>query len=79
MLKRERGYNPENGDWEYLVLDGAASKIVERGRMASCSSCHAAYSSTDFLTRHIFPLKFAGVEINMSKARADARTWFASM
>jgi hypothetical protein len=26
MIKRAPGYNPESGDWEYLVLDGAASK-----------------------------------------------------
>lgn len=55
MLKRERGYNPESGDWEYLVLDGTASKIVERGRLASCSSCHVAYSGTDFVTRLYLP------------------------
>ena len=55
MLKREKGYNPESGDWEYLVLDGSASKIVERGRLASCSSCHAAYSRTDFVTRLYLP------------------------
>lgn len=51
MLKREPGYNPKSGDWEYLVLDGLATKIVERGKLASCSSCHAAYSGTDFVTR----------------------------
>ncbi len=55
MLKRERGYNPNNGDWEYMVLDGPASKIVERGRLASCSSCHVAYSGTDFVTRRYLP------------------------
>lgn len=55
MLKREKGYNPESGDWEYLVLNGAASKVLERGRLASCSSCHAAYSGTDFVTRRYLP------------------------
>ena len=55
MLKREKGYNPESGDWEYLVLNGAASKVLERGRLASCSSCHAAYSGTDFVTRQYLP------------------------
>lgn len=55
MLKREKGYNPESGDWEYLVLDGSASKIVERGRLASCSGCHAAYSHTNFVTRLYLP------------------------
>jgi hypothetical protein len=33
MIKRAPGYNPEGGDWEYLVLDGTASKIVERGKL----------------------------------------------
>jgi Cytochrome P460 len=55
MLKREKGYNPESGDWEYMLLDGAASKIVERGRLSSCSVCHAAYSSTDYVTRKYLP------------------------
>ena len=55
MLKREKGYNPDSGDWEYLVLNGSASKIVERGRLSSCSSCHAAYSGTDFVTRLYLP------------------------
>lgn len=55
MLKREKGYNPGNGDWEYMLLDGAATEIVERGRMSSCSVCHAAYSSTDYVTRLYLP------------------------
>lgn len=55
MLKRERGYDPRRGDWEYMMLDGSASKIVERGRLASCSSCHVAYSATDFVTRRYLP------------------------
>ncbi len=55
MLKREKGYNPESGDWEYLLLDGAASKINERGRMSSCSVCHVGYSRTDYVTRLYLP------------------------
>jgi hypothetical protein len=38
-----------------MVLDGAASKINERGRLASCNACHAAYSSTDYVTRLYLP------------------------
>ena len=55
MLKREPGYDPRRGDWEYMMLDGSASKIVERGRLTSCSSCHVAYSATDFVTRRYLP------------------------
>ena len=55
MIKREAGYNPEGGDWEYLVLDGAASKIVEQGKLTRCSGCHRPYETTDFVTRTYLP------------------------
>ena len=55
MIKREPGYNPESGDWEYLVLDGPASKIVQQGKLARCSGCHQAYKQSDFVTRTYLP------------------------
>ena len=51
MVKREKGYNPKSGDWEYLVLDGTASKVTKRGKLMECSRCHVAYQSTDYVTR----------------------------
>jgi hypothetical protein len=55
MIKRESGYNPEGGDWEYLVLDGTASKIVERGKLTQCSGCHRPYEYSDYVTRTYLP------------------------
>ena len=55
MIKREQGYNPDNGDWEYLVLDGTASTIVERGKLTRCSGCHRSYKHSDFVTRTYLP------------------------
>lgn len=55
MIKRGPGYNPEGGDWEYLVLDGAASKIVEQGKLERCSGCHRPYQNSDFITRSYLP------------------------
>ena len=57
MIKREPGYNPGSGDWEYLVLDGAASKIVEQGKLTRCSDCHTYYEHSDFVTRSYLPEK----------------------
>ena len=51
MLKREAGYFPEGGDWEYFTVDGSAAKIIERGKMASCAECHGSYASGDFITK----------------------------
>ncbi len=50
MIKREAGYNPESRDWEYLVLDGPASEIIERGKLSRCNQCHEKYVDTDFVT-----------------------------
>ena len=55
MIKREKGYNPQSGDWEYLVLDGAASHIVRRGKLADCASCHLSYEKTDYVSRIYLP------------------------
>lgn len=52
MIKRAKGYNPGSRDWEYLVLDGPATKIVERGKLSKCNECHEKYEDTDFVTMH---------------------------
>lgn len=52
MIKRAKGYHPESRDWEYLVLDGPATKIVERGKLSRCNDCHEKYDDTDFVTMH---------------------------
>jgi hypothetical protein len=49
MIKRERAYNPAGGNWEYLVLNGAATKIDGRGVLQTCQSCHITRRQTDYL------------------------------
>lgn len=51
MIKRESGYNPQLGDWEFLVLDGGAIAILERGKLERCSGCHMVYQHSDFVTK----------------------------
>ena len=51
MVKHEKGYDEVVGDWEYLVMDGAATKVSKPARPESCQGCHAAYRHTDFVTR----------------------------
>ncbi|HEX4129706.1 MAG TPA: cytochrome P460 family protein [Pirellulales bacterium] len=55
MVKREPGYDPEYGDWEYLGLDGPATKIIARGKLDNCRGCHASERSTDFVFRQYLP------------------------
>ncbi len=56
MLKREAGYHPECGDWEFMVVSGDAKQIVARGKIDSCVECHKDYKATDFVTQ-LYPKK----------------------
>jgi len=51
MRKMPKGYDAENGDWEYSVINSTASKILSRGRTDSCIQCHTEYEHTDYVTR----------------------------
>lgn len=55
MLKREAGYDPEGGDWEYVVLDGRGEGVRARGKLESCRGCHLSAKDTDFVARHYLP------------------------
>lgn len=55
MIKREAGYNPENGNWEYMALDGTGKEVRARGRLESCQSCHRMAGDTDFVSRNYLP------------------------
>jgi hypothetical protein len=50
MIKREKGYNADCGDWEFASLDVKTSKI-ERGKISSCQHCHTSCAETDFVFR----------------------------
>jgi hypothetical protein len=52
MLKREKGFNPACGDWEFFTLSGDAKTVTSRGRMESCMNCHTSYPDSDFVTKH---------------------------
>jgi len=51
MVKREKGYDPKFGDWEYAVLSGDAKTVRARGRLANCRECHAGQERTGYVFR----------------------------
>ncbi len=53
MLKREAGYNPKRGDWEYLVVNAKGS-LLERGKIKKCQTCHQEQQASDYLFRSYF-------------------------
>ncbi len=55
MVKREVGFNPASGDWEYMVLNGAGTRIEGRGKLENCQSCHVSNKRTDYVFRTYLP------------------------
>ena len=51
MVKREKGYNPKCGDWEFAALDDKATKTNGEGKMESCMKCHQDQAKKDFVYR----------------------------
>jgi hypothetical protein len=55
MIKREKGFNPETGDWEYMVTDGAGTTVQARGKLANCQACHLSKPQSDYIFRTYLP------------------------
>lgn len=51
MVKRESGYDGENGNWEYIMLT-PEMKVQAQGRLSGCISCHLAAEEDDFIFTH---------------------------
>jgi hypothetical protein len=51
MIKRQAGYDPEGGDWEYAFVNLAPERKMSRGRLAKCAGCHASARDRDYLFR----------------------------
>jgi hypothetical protein len=57
MVKRDPDYNPENGDWEYMVFDGTGRTVQASGKLENCQSCHSSDQDTDYVSRAYLPLE----------------------
>jgi hypothetical protein len=51
MIKREKGFSPKTGDWEFFVLDGALREVEKRETTGACAKCHTQAAKTDWVFR----------------------------
>lgn len=49
MVKRESGFSPETGNWEFFVFGGADLKMQKRETKGDCAACHSRAEKTDFV------------------------------
>lgn len=55
MQKREAGYSPQDGNWEYFVTDGTGTRLQDKANAINCKSCHAEQKSVDYVFRRYLP------------------------
>lgn len=56
MTKREAGYDPEYGDWEYSYRELKADALPATvGKIESCIACHRTVKQKDYLFRPYLP------------------------
>ena len=51
MVKREKGYNPTCGDWQFAAMNADATKTDGDGKLESCMKCHMELAKKDFVFR----------------------------
>jgi hypothetical protein len=56
MIKREAGYNPQGGDWEFAVVSGDGKNVEAKGKLENCMGCHASRRETDFVFKSYLPI-----------------------
>lgn len=57
MIKREKSFNPENGDWEYMTVNGQLTEVTTKGKLEKCQACHVLEQSKDYVSRKYLPYK----------------------
>ena len=53
MIKHKSGFNPDAGDWEFLLASGSLKKIKLRQKTGACLDCHYTQATSDY----VYPLK----------------------
>ncbi len=51
MVKHAPGYNPDAGDWEFIVVAADGRTVQARGALANCIACHQPQKNSDFVFR----------------------------
>jgi hypothetical protein len=49
MIKREKSFNRKGNGWEFLSVNGDATKILKREKDGKCLKCHASAKVNDFV------------------------------
>ncbi|MCL1144183.1 cytochrome P460 family protein [Shewanella gaetbuli] len=59
MIKRQPGYNPKGGDWEYMQFNSQGETIIQGSGVEEnvnqlCANCHEKIAERDYIFSNIF-------------------------
>lgn len=54
MRKREPGFNPTVGDWEFAVVGANGKDVQGLGKLETCQTCHKQKKDSDYIFRTYF-------------------------
>ncbi len=57
MVKREAGFSPNTGDWEFFMFDGWTLALQLRETTGNCAACHSQAKATDWTFRTYMDIK----------------------
>jgi hypothetical protein len=55
MIKRDKGFDAKNGDWEYYVMNGDATEVHSGGKLQNCQNCHIPQKENGYVFRDYLP------------------------
>jgi len=53
MVKREKGFAPETGDWQFLFVDRKNKAVDQAAKLENCATCHKMREKEDYVFRKI--------------------------
>ena len=51
MIKREKGFAPKSGDWQFIFVDAKGTVTDQQSKLENCASCHRLREKDDFVFR----------------------------
>lgn len=57
MVKHQAGFDANNGDWDYLVLNSQGQPISTKTKLESCQNCHRDKKAQDYIFRNYLSIE----------------------
>lgn len=53
MIKREKGFAPKSGNWQFIFVDAKGTVTDQQSKLENCASCHRLREKSDYVFRKV--------------------------